>query len=130
MTSCRRPPVRRLAGGAVADIARLAAVLLAALAALLAAGCGGPKDRPAEQIYPRVCARCHGDDGKGVPQQVRLYPKADLTASRLRGIPGRRAIYRRIAEGYGPMPGYSHKLSQAEIERLVDYCVKLQTPAR
>lgn len=102
-----------------------AALLLAAVAA----GCAGEKDRSAEEIYPRYCARCHGDDGKGVPQQVRLYPEADLTSSDLRGIPGRRAIYRRIAEGYGPMPGYAHKLSQAEIERLVDYCLKLQAPA-
>jgi cytochrome c5 len=104
-------------------------MVAAAVLAVSAAACG-PGDRTAEEIYPKVCARCHGADGKGAPQQVRLYPKADLTISELRGIPGRRAIYRRIAEGYGPMPGYAHKLSQAEIERLVDYCVKLQTPAR
>jgi cytochrome c5 len=110
--------------------ALLGGALLTALAALLAASGCGAEDRTAEEIFPRLCARCHGEDGKGAPQQVRLYPKANLSASELRGIPGRRAIYRRIAEGYGPMPGYAHKLSQAEIERLVDYCVKLQTPVR
>jgi cytochrome c5 len=107
----------------------LAALVTLAVMAVGAAACESG-DRSAEELYPKVCARCHGADGKGAPQQVRLYPKANLTVSELRGIPGRRAIYRRIAEGYGPMPGYSHKLSQAEIESLVDYCVKLQTPVR
>jgi len=109
--------------------ALLAGALLTVLAALSAAsGCGPREDRTAEEIFPRLCARCHGEDGKGAPQQVRLYPKANLAVSELRGIPGRLAMYRRIAEGYGPMPGYAHKLSQAEIEGLVDYCLKLQTP--
>jgi mono/diheme cytochrome c family protein len=97
--------------------------LLAALA-----GCEPEADRTAAELYPKYCAKCHGGDGRGAPQQVKLYPKADLTTSELRGLAGRRAIYRRIAEGYGPMPGFEHKMSQPEIERLVELSVKLQTP--
>jgi mono/diheme cytochrome c family protein len=112
----RSAPIQELAG-------------LALLVPLLAVGgCTPQRDRTAAELYPKACARCHGDDGKGAPQQVKLYPKADLTASELRGLAGRRAIYRRIAEGYGPMPGFEHKLTQAEIESLVEFSVKLQAP--
>ena len=93
--------------------------------ALLAAGCDGPGDRSAAELYTKYCARCHGADGRGVPRQLARYPKADLTRSQARGDAARGFYQRRIAEGYGPMPAFSRRLSPQEIERLVDYGLAL-----
>lgn len=112
--------MRRLSGPAV----RLWALALFPALALLWA-CGPKADRTAEQLYPEYCARCHGADGRGDPRNVNLYPNEDLTRSRLTGQGAHLLIYRRIAEGYGPMPGFLHKLSAVEIGRLADYSMKL-----
>ena len=92
---------------------------------LLFGACGPKEDRTAEELYPEYCARCHGPDGKGDPRNVNLYPNEDLTRSRLTGPGAHLLIYRRIAEGYGPMPGFAHRLSAVEIGRLADYSMKL-----
>lgn len=111
--------------GAVTTIARLAIFMVALTAALLTGGCDGPGDRSADVLYGKYCARCHGDDGRGVPRQLARYPKADLTRSPARGDAARGFYYRRIARGYGPMPAFSRRLSPQEIERLVDYSLAL-----
>jgi mono/diheme cytochrome c family protein len=107
----RPPPALWLAGAALA------------LPALLA--CGPHEDKTAAELYPKYCARCHGAAGKGDPRQVDLYPNLDLTRSKLTGNGAHFVIYRRIATGYGPMPGFVHRLSQVEIERLTDYTMSL-----
>ncbi len=108
----------------------LAVAALGLAAALSTTACGGaPSDRTAEQLYPEFCARCHGADGKGDPRNVNLYPGLDLTHSKLVGRDARFLIYRRIAAGYGPMPGFAHRLSQLEIGRLTDYTTKLGSAA-
>ena len=89
-------------------------------------GCGQQAgDRTAAELYPKYCARCHGADGKGNPRSVNLYPNLDLTHSKLVGKEAHFAVYRRIAQGYGPMPGFAHRLSQTEIDRLADYSMQL-----
>ena len=107
----------------------VAAVALSVAAALSTTACSAPTDRTAEQLYPEFCARCHGADGKGDPRNVNLYPGLDLTHSKLVGRDARFLIYRRIAVGYGPMPGFAHRLSQLEIGRLTDYTTKLGSAA-
>jgi mono/diheme cytochrome c family protein len=113
----RRPPP-------IAILATLAALALAALA------CGRHEDRTAEQLYPEYCARCHGADGRGDPRKIDLYPNLDLTRSKLTGKGAHLLIYRRIAQGYGPMPGFAHRLSAVEIGRLADYSLGLNPAAR
>ncbi len=103
--------------------ARRAAALFLLLP--LALACGPQEERTAEQLYPEYCARCHGADGKGDPRNVNLYPNEDLTRSRLTGKGAHFLTYRRIAEGYGPMPGFAHRLSAIEMGRLADYTMKL-----
>ena len=101
------------------------AAALAAVLALLGGGCQRPGNRSAAELYPRQCARCHGADGRGNPVQLGRYPNLDLTLSRARGGDARAFFRRRISRGYGPMPGFSRKLSAAEIERLVDFSLQL-----
>ena len=92
---------------------------------LLCTACERPGDRSAAELYPRQCARCHGADGRGNPVQLARYPNLDLTRSLARGGDARPFFRRRIAQGHGPMPGFSRKLSAPEIERLVDYSLQL-----
>jgi mono/diheme cytochrome c family protein len=40
----------------------------------------------------------------------------------------RAALRRRIADGYGPMPAFKRRLSPAEIERMIDFTLRLQEP--
>jgi mono/diheme cytochrome c family protein len=100
--------------------------LIALLSLLSLAACGPPSgNRTAEELYPKYCARCHGADGKGDPRQVNLYPNLNLTASKLTGPGAHLAVYNRIAQGYGPMPGFAHRLSAEEMGHLADYSMKL-----
>ena len=99
---------------------------LAALAMILAvplAACG-PRERNAAALYRGYCVRCHGADGRGDPRSIGLYPNLDLTSAPLVRHRVRGAIYNRIAEGYGPMPGFAHRLEPQEIEALVDYTLR------
>jgi len=100
---------------------------MAAMAAMAAiSACGPPSgDRSVAELYPKYCAKCHGADGKGDPRQVSLYPNLNLTTSKLTGKGAHLAIYNRIAQGYGPMPGFSHRLSPEEMNRLADYSMHL-----
>jgi mono/diheme cytochrome c family protein len=90
------------------------------------AGCaeGG---RSAGDLYRMQCARCHAGDGKGDRRSVGLYPNLDLTSSPMvrAGSRGRFLVYRRISEGYGAMPAFGHRLGAEEMERLVDYVLRL-----
>jgi mono/diheme cytochrome c family protein len=103
-----------------------AALALLALLAPALAGCAGG-GRDAGEIYRAQCARCHAADGTGDRRSVGLYPDLDLTSSpRVRA--GSRAsglLYRRISEGYGGMPGFGDRLDTAEVQRLVEYILRL-----
>lgn len=96
------------------------------LLVLGAAGCAGA-ELDGGNLYRAHCARCHGAGGKGDRRSLGLYPNLDLTASPLvrAGPRGRGLIYQRISEGYGAMPGFAAHLGTADIEKLIDYILRL-----
>jgi mono/diheme cytochrome c family protein len=106
--------------------ARGVTLALLALAAAALAGCSGG-ERDAGEIYRAQCARCHGADGTGDRRSVGLYPELDLTSSPMvrAGARARGLMYRRISEGYGAMPGFGDRLETADIQRLVEYILRL-----
>lgn len=101
------------------------AVLLVAFAVV---GCRD--DVTAADLYAEHCASCHGPDGRGDPRRLGFYPQVDLTSSRLvrRGEDG--LIYRRIAYGYGAMPGFRHKLAINQMVALADYTLAFNPEPR
>jgi mono/diheme cytochrome c family protein len=105
------------AGARAAPVAALGLVL----ALVGPAGCRGEREAP--RLYRDYCARCHGRDGGG----IRDLPEAglDLTASAMVARGSRGEIAERIARGKGKMPGFDHRLSPAEIERLVELVIAL-----
>lgn len=100
-------------------------LLLAAMLLSLAAACA--RDRSAPGLYESYCRRCHGPDGEGPKKPVKLYPNLDLRSSPMVLKRDRAAVRQRIAEGHGPMPAYSKRLTPEELERLVD--LTLQIPS-
>ena len=94
------------------------------LAALLSlAACA--RDRSAPGLYRSYCRRCHGPDGEGPKRPVKLYPHLDLRSSPMVLRRDRAAVRQRIAEGHGPMPAYSRRLTAEELERLVDFTLQI-----
>ena len=94
----------------------------------LVAGCAR-KNLTSPEIYELYCTRCHGERGQGDPRSLTLYPHANLLVSPMMLRGDRAAIRERIAEGYGPMPGFKRRLTPQEVERLVDYTLQLsRTP--
>jgi mono/diheme cytochrome c family protein len=100
---------------------------LVGLTALTGAACSrGPEDRSAAGLYAYYCARCHGARGEGDPRNVDRSPGLDLTRSLMVERRDTALIRRRIAEGRGPMPGFSRRLSPEEIEELVRFTLQFQ----
>lgn len=100
------------------------ALLLAALLSLAACA----RDRSAPGLYRSYCRRCHGPEGEGPKRPVKLYPRLDLRTSPMVLRGDRAAVRQRIAEGHGPMPSFSKRLTLEELERLADFT--LQIPRR
>lgn len=70
-----------------------------------------------ERLYLGNCATCHGTNGKGLGQYPTIIGKADL----LNGDYARTVI----AEGRNNMPSFAAKLSQQQIDEIVDYVATL-----
>jgi mono/diheme cytochrome c family protein len=103
---------------------KVAALALGALA-LAPAACG-PSD-PAERVFVRRCAACHGQDGRGRTRFAEGRPFADLTDGRWKHGGDRASIRKLVVEGdpASPMPPFQDRLSAREIDLSVDYVVKL-----
>ncbi|HEY0512551.1 MAG TPA: cytochrome c [Thermoanaerobaculia bacterium] len=109
-----------------------AALPLAALIVLviaLAAGCAR-RNLTTPELYATYCARCHGDRGEGNSDSLNLYPHLNLLTSPMVRRGDRAAVRRRIAEGYGPMPGFKRRLDPGEMERLIDFTFQLGRPGQ
>lgn len=73
-----------------------------------------------KQTYGRLCAACHGENGKGT-----VGP--DLTASKYRYGKGRLDITKSVSEGRpNGMPSFSSQLNPEQIEGLVEFILSLK----
>ncbi|MDO8991695.1 MAG: cytochrome c, partial [Daejeonella sp.] len=81
----------------------------------------------AQEIYNLYCISCHGNQGQGYPlehtsQQVPDF-KDDVLMSQSDG-----ALYWKLREGKGIMPGFKSKLSDEQQWQLVEYIRDLSKP--
>lgn len=99
--------------------------LAVALLAILPAACG-PSD-PGERVWNRKCAGCHGVDGRARTKFAIGRPFADLSDGRWKHGPARADIRRLVRDGepQSPMPPYEGRLSEPEIDAVVDHVLKL-----
>jgi mono/diheme cytochrome c family protein len=99
-------------------------VLLPALVVAFLYGCAR-KNLSTPELYSTYCARCHGDRGQGKGENLNLYPHLNLLTSPMVRRGDRAAVRQRIAEGYGPMPGFQRRLTPQELERMIDFTFQL-----
>lgn len=98
-------------------------LVLLTLAIWLSLACA--RDRSAPGLYRSYCQRCHGDEGQGPDRKVKLYPYLDLRRSPMILRRERDAVRQRIVEGHGPMPGFRRRLKPDELERLIDFTLRI-----
>jgi mono/diheme cytochrome c family protein len=89
--------------------------MLAFLGVLAAACIGRPaEEATGEEIYLQLCSNCHGD---GLEGQIgpALGPGSDAAAQ------PDAYLEMTVTEGRGRMPSFSSTLTDAQVDRLIDY---------
>ena len=81
----------------------------------------------AQELYNLYCVSCHGNQGRGYPMEHTSQQVPDLKDDDLMGQSDG-ALYWKIREGKGIMPGYKSKLSDEQHWQLVEYLRDLSKP--
>lgn len=71
-------------------------------------------------LFVNNCARCHGADGRGQTELGRLNDTPDISGGKQRKVSTGR-LTRLISRGKGSMPGFSKKLTKAQIASIASY---------
>lgn len=98
-----------------------AVAIWVAVMAVLATSCSGNTDGLVGQdLFERTCAVCHGDGGEGSTNRPALNQgsnAATLTDEQIRGV---------ISVGPGAMPSFASRLSDEQVDSLIEYLRQLQ----
>ena len=107
-------------------------IFLVLLAATAGAGCTtGDDPGPAVAvepavIYARMCARCHGLDGRGEPEIRKTMPNVrDFHDPAFRGRATTDTIVSVVMAGKGQMPAFGSSLSLPKMQSLSGYVRRL-----
>ncbi len=105
--------------------------VLASVPLLLAAACtpsndaGPPVAIDPVTLYGQMCARCHGDNGKGDAQLKLTMPIRDFTDPEFRARAKSDAVEAVIMAGRNMMPSFGAQLSAAKISALAGHVRRL-----
>ena len=80
----------------------------------------------ASSVYNDKCASCHGRDGRARSLHARHHQARDLTSSEWQDSVSDERIYNSISNGKGKMPAFKKKLSDSQIDELVNYVRRLK----
>jgi len=80
----------------------------------------------ARSVYNGKCASCHGRDGRARSMHAKHEHARDLTTAEWQDSVSDERIYNSISNGKGKMPGFRKKLSDAQIDELVNYVRRLR----
>ncbi|MDQ3817063.1 MAG: cytochrome c [Acidobacteriota bacterium] len=83
-------------------------------------------DRSAAALYKSNCATCHGNDGRAKTIKGRLKHTRDLTEAQWQDNVSDERLFNSISNGRGKMPAFGKKLSDSEIDSLVNYVRRLR----
>jgi len=75
----------------------------------------------AAALYSKNCARCHGKDGRAKGLKAKATGARNLTDPQWQDRVSDERIFNSINNGKGKMPAYGKKLSDSEIEALLNY---------
>jgi mono/diheme cytochrome c family protein len=85
-----------------------------------------PKRFDAATLYKKNCASCHGKNGQAKTFRGKLLNAQNLTDSAWQAEVSDEHIFNVITNGHKKMPSFGKKLSEEEINSLVDYVRKLK----
>ena len=85
-----------------------------------------PVGGDATSVYNAKCANCHGRDGRARSAHARHEHARDLTTAEWQESVSDERIYNSISNGKGKMPGFKKKLSDGQIDELVNYVRRLR----
>ena len=80
----------------------------------------------ASSIYNDKCASCHGRDGRARSLHAKHEHARDLTSGEWQESVSDERIYNSISNGKGKMPAFKKKLSDSQIDELVNYVRRLR----
>jgi len=80
----------------------------------------------ARSVYNSKCASCHGRDGRARTAKARREHARDMTTGEWQDSVSDERIYNSISNGKGKMPSFKKKLSDAQIDELVNYVRRLR----
>jgi cytochrome c6 len=80
----------------------------------------------ARPVYNSKCASCHGRDGRASSARARREHARDMTTGEWQDSVSDERIYNSISNGKGKMPAFKKKLSDAQIDELVNYVRRLR----
>ena len=80
----------------------------------------------AAQRFSHNCARCHGRDGRAKGLKAKAVRARNLTDAQWQDRVSDERLFNSINNGKGKMPAYGKKLSEAEINSLVNYVRSLK----
>ena len=80
----------------------------------------------ASAVYNNKCASCHDRDGRARSMHARHHHARDLTSGEWQDGVSDERIYNSISNGKGKMPAFKKKLSDSQIDELVNYVRRLR----
>jgi len=80
----------------------------------------------ASSVYNSKCASCHGKDGRARSMHAKHEHARDLTTAEWQDSVSDERIYNSISNGKGKMPAFKKKLSDSQIDELVNYVRRLR----
>ena len=73
-------------------------------------------------MYDKLCASCHGADGKGNPAMAKVFGEKGLNiATKETGKKKDAELFKVITEGKGKMPASGKGLSKQEQKQLLEH---------
>ena len=75
----------------------------------------------AAELFSRHCAKCHGKDGRAKGLKAKAKGARNLTAPDWQARVSDERIFNAVNNGKGKMPAFGKKLSEAEVDSLVQY---------
>jgi mono/diheme cytochrome c family protein len=80
----------------------------------------------ARSVYNGKCASCHDRDGRARSARAKREHARDMTSGEWQDSVSDERLYNSISNGKGKMPGFRKKLSDAQIDELVNYVRRLR----
>jgi mono/diheme cytochrome c family protein len=80
----------------------------------------------ASALFAEHCAKCHGKDGRAKGLKAKATGTRNLTDPQWQDRVSDERIFNAINNGKGRMPGFGKKLSESDVDSLVQYVRSLK----